>query len=116
MELLDYIRFLLALVFVLGLIGVLVVLARRYGLASRMVLPSGGRGRGKRLKLVEIMAIDPKRRLILLRRDDREHLILLTGQGPDLLIERDIEPPGQAADFQRHLRDAADTPPPEPAP
>jgi len=72
----DYLRFFLALLFVLGLIGVVAALARRAGLGfpTRATHPGGGR----RLSVVEVTPVDGRRRLVLVRRDDKEHLILLS--------------------------------------
>lgn len=86
MELGLYLRFLLALVFVLGLIGAIAWLARRFGLGGRLA-PNTGRER--RLGVVEVTTLDARRKLVLLRRDDAEHLVLL-GPGQDLLVERNI--------------------------
>ena len=80
---LSYIRFLLALVLVLGLIALLAWAARRFGFAARSV--GGLRGR-RRLTIAEILPIDARRRLVLLKRDEVEHLVLL-GPTQDLLIE-----------------------------
>lgn len=82
----TYLKFLMALVFVLGLIGVLAVIAKRFGLGNRG--PSR-RSKEKRLFVVETMPLDAKRRIVLVRRDDREHLILL-GTAGELVIEADI--------------------------
>ena len=85
MDISQYFRFLLALAFVLGLIGLVAYAVRRFGLGNRI---PATRGRDRRLEVVEILPMDARRRLVLLRRDDREHLVLLgPGQGPDLLIE-----------------------------
>lgn len=81
----DYIRFTSALIFVLALIGLLAWLARRFGLAPR-VTPEIARGR---LAVVEVRSIDAKRRLVLIRRDSVEHLVML-GMNQDLVIERAI--------------------------
>lgn len=88
MDLESYLRFVLALVAVLGLIGLIAWVARRFGL-----VPGGaiGTGRSRRLGVIEAMPLDGKRRLVLVRRDDREHLLLLgPGTGNDLVVERDI--------------------------
>ena len=53
MEWTAYVRFLLALAFVLGLIGGLAWLARRYGLAGAIAVTSGAAG--KRLGVQEAM-------------------------------------------------------------
>jgi len=47
------------------------------------------KGAGRRLAVIEVAAVDTKRRLVLLRRDDREHLVLL-GANSELLIESGI--------------------------
>jgi flagellar protein FliO/FliZ len=78
----TYLRFLIALVFVIGMIGALAWAMRRFGWANRFVAPAGK----KRLSVLEVLPIDGKRRLVLLRRDAVEHLVLL-GIGGDLLIE-----------------------------
>lgn len=87
MEFTDYIRFVLALAFVLGLIGLATVAARRFGMMPRVTKPT--KQTGKRLSIVEIAPIDAKRRLILVRRDEVEHLIVL-GTSSELLIESGI--------------------------
>jgi len=75
----DYLRFLAALGFVLGLIGLLAWLAARYRLGS---VPARA---ARRLAVVEALPIDPRRRLVLIRCDDREYLLLL-GQDGNRLI------------------------------
>ena len=87
-----YTRFILALVAVVALIAVLAWAARRFGLAGRFAAPSGRR----RLGIVETAAIDGKRRLVLVRRDETEHLVLVGAEGA-LLIERGINAPVPAA-------------------
>lgn len=88
MDLESYLRFVLALVAVLGLIGLIAWAARRFGLVPGGAISAG---RGRRLVVVESLAVDGKRRLVLVRRDDREHLLLLgAGTGSDLVVERDI--------------------------
>ena len=78
-----YWRFLLALAFVVLLIGACAWLARRFGLGGRFVVAGGKR----RLGVIEVLPLDGKHRLVLLRRDEAEHLVLL-GQHNDLVIER----------------------------
>lgn len=90
---LDYARFLLALVFIIGLIGLFALLLRRLGPAGMRLTPS--RGKERRLGVVEVTALDARRRLVLIRRDDKEHLLLL-GHSGDCVIERDIQPPSAA--------------------
>lgn len=89
MDLDAYFRILLALVFVLGLIGILAVIARRLGLGLRVRTRPG---QPRRLSLVEIMPLDAKRRLVLVRRDGVEHLLLL-GPTTEAVVEAGISPP-----------------------
>lgn len=90
MELSQYFRFVFALLFVLGLIGLLALVAKRYGLGmAQSAITKGGK---KRLQLVEVMALDTKRRAILLRRDQTEHLIIL-GTNTETVVETNIVPP-----------------------
>ena len=89
MELDGYIRFLLALLFVLGLIGLLTWLARRLGLGGR-VIPTTGRQ--QRIGVTAAIALDGRRRLVLLRRDDVEHLVIL-GPNSETVVESGIPAP-----------------------
>ncbi len=100
MEFGQIFRFVIALVFVLGLIGVLSIVAKRVGLSPRATRPTPGAK--KRLSIVEVMAVDAKRRLVLIRRDDKEHLVLL-GADRDLVVESNVAtPPEQPSDTGAH--------------
>jgi len=85
----TYLQFVAALAFVLALIAVLAWAMRRFGLFSNVIPARGGK---RRLGVVESATIDAKRRLVLIRRDDREHLLLL-GANNDAVIETGITPP-----------------------
>ena len=50
---------------------------------------SGGRGRHLRLAVMDATPVDSRRRLVLVRRDDVEHLILIGGP-TDLVVEQNI--------------------------
>ncbi len=50
---------------------------------------SGGRNRKTRLAVMDATAVDSHRRLVLVRRDDIEHLLLIGGP-TDVVVERDI--------------------------
>lgn len=50
---------------------------------------AGGRNRKTRLAVMDATAVDSHRRLVLVRRDDIEHLLLIGGP-TDLVVERDI--------------------------
>jgi flagellar protein FliO/FliZ len=75
----DYVRFLAALAFVLGLIALLAWLARRYRLGG---VPANT---ARRLAVVEVLPIDPRRKLVLVRCDDRDFLLLIGQDGNQVL-------------------------------
>jgi outer membrane biosynthesis protein TonB len=50
---------------------------------------SGGRNRKTRLAVMDAAAVDSHRRLVLVRRDDVEHLLLIGGP-TDVVVEQDI--------------------------
>lgn len=79
MEFLDYARTLFALLATLALIVGAAYLARRLGM-----LQPGGPG-VKRMRVTETLLIDTRRRMVIVRVDDREHVVLL-GPGGDVLV------------------------------
>lgn len=97
MDLEIYVRFLLALILVLALIAALTWAARRFGFGGHLV-PNAGKS--PRLAVVEVRTVDPRRKLVLVRCDQREYLVLL-GAGQDLLLERDINAPPAAPASER---------------
>lgn len=105
MDVVDFGRFLLSFLVVIGLIGGLGWVLRRYG-AGR-ITPAGGKGR---LGVVEVATVDAKRRLVLVRRDDTEHLLLL-GPASETVIETGVGGSGGASGFARQLAGAQSAPP-----
>lgn len=89
MEFDVYLRFLLALAVVLGLIAALTWAARRFGFGGSL-LPM--KARTTRLVVVDALMLDPKRRLVLLRRDETEHLVIL-GPSGETVVEAGILSP-----------------------
>lgn len=87
MDTISYLRFVASLVLVLGLILAGLWALRKFGLGAMVSRPGGRR----RLSVVEAVAVDARRRLVLVRRDGREHLLLVGGT-TDLVVERDIAP------------------------
>jgi flagellar protein FliO/FliZ len=82
---LYYLRFVVALGVVLALIAGLAWVLRRTSLGRAAI------GRNGRLSVVESMSLDPRRRLLLVRRDGVEHLLLLGATG-ELVVEAGIRP------------------------
>jgi flagellar protein FliO/FliZ len=85
MELDIYVRFVVALVFVLALIGLIAWAGRRMGFLGRVVTARAG----KRIGVIEAAALDGKRRLVLIRRDEVEHLVVL-GPNTETVVETGI--------------------------
>jgi flagellar protein FliO/FliZ len=75
----DWARALFALLATLALIGAAAYGARRLGM-----LQPGGQG-PRRLKVMETLMLDPRRRLVIVRCDEREHLLLLS-PGADIVV------------------------------
>jgi flagellar protein FliO/FliZ len=86
MNFLDLLRALFGLAFTLGLIGLAAWAARRYApqLMARLNAERGER----RMTVVETLVLDPARRLVLVKIDNEERVLLL-GEGKEL-----IEPKG----------------------
>ena len=101
MDTVNYIKFILALLFVLSLIGLLALAVRRFGFGVPQI--PFKRAAEKRLGMIELMPIDAKRRLVLVRRDDQEHLILI-GATSETVVETNIVAPSKnVADFSKAL-------------
>ena len=81
----QLLRFVFALVFVLSLMGGL-ALALRY-VRDKYQLAPGGK---KRLRITESLQLDSRRRAVILKRDGREHLVIL-GASSETVIESGIE-------------------------
>jgi flagellar protein FliO/FliZ len=81
------IRFFLAFLIVLGLIGATAWAVRRFG--SGRLGGAGARGRQPRLAVIDHATVDARRRLILVRRDNIEHLIMIGGP-TDVVVESTI--------------------------
>jgi flagellar protein FliO/FliZ len=80
------VRFFLAFLIVLGLIGAAAWAVRRFGSAR---LGGVVRGRQPRLAVIEYATVDARRRLLLVRRDNVEHLVMIGGPS-DVVVESNI--------------------------
>ena len=80
------VRFFLAFLIVLGLIGAIAWALRRFG-AGRF--RDNARGRQPRLAVIDHASVDGRRRLILVRRDNVEHLLMIGGP-TDVVVEPNI--------------------------
>jgi flagellar protein FliO/FliZ len=82
----------LSLLVVLGLIFAAGLVARRLAHSGGLALRKPGT---RRLALVESLTLDGRRRLLLVRKDGAEHLLLVGGAN-DLLVEAGPARPGFA--------------------
>jgi flagellar protein FliO/FliZ len=80
MDVIDFARYIGALILVVGLVGAAGLAARRFGLGS-LVKPQATR----RLSIVETLAVSPRQRLMIVRRDGVEHLILSGSDGVEVI-------------------------------
>lgn len=80
------VNFVIAFVVVLLLIGAATWLVRRFG-ATR--LDPAARSRQPRLAVVDAAAVDGRRKLVIIRRDNVEHLLMIGGP-TDVVVETNI--------------------------
>lgn len=113
MDLGGYLQFLLALAFVLGLILLSAAALRRFGPGMQGMRRQAG---GRRLEVLEVLPLDARRRLVMVRRDGRAHLLLL-GANDDRVVETDFDADaptsGRIAPLgEGRVENAGDAPPP----
>ncbi|WP_137131255.1 flagellar biosynthetic protein FliO [Rhizobium sp. FY34] len=80
----------------LCLVGVLLILRRRTGPAPFL---RGGKNRQPRLQVLDAAAVDARRRIVLVRRDNVEHLVMIGGP-TDIVIESGIQSASQISALQ----------------
>lgn len=85
----DYVRAIVWTLVALVLLVIVLVIVKLIRGMTFGTFVAGGRNRKTRLAVMDATAIDSHRRLVLVRRDDIEHLILIGGP-TDVVVERDI--------------------------
>jgi flagellar protein FliO/FliZ len=98
------VKFLIAFAVALAVLGVGGYVMRRF---------SGPRGRQLRLAVINTASLDGRRRLVLVRRDNVEHLLLIGGP-TDVEIEPNIDRTGAAASGSAPVRETNPSPSPKP--
>lgn len=73
----------------IALLALVVVFWLMKARSERGERTKGGRGRMPRLGVLDVVAVDTRRRLVLIRRDDVEHLVMIGGP-TDIVIETRI--------------------------
>lgn len=91
MDFLSLLRMMGALLVVLGLLAGGLWVVRRYDIRLPGGFAAGLRARGQepRLAIVERLSLDARRSIAIIRRDDREHVLLIAPEGM-LTIESGI--------------------------
>ena len=94
MDLIDFSRYFAALLVVLGLLGGVAVILRKGWLPSGLTGFQGLERRERRLSVKESLILDPRRRLLIVKSDDVEHVLLLGPERETVLETRParIEP------------------------
>src|SRR5258708_17020783 len=101
--------FFLSFVAVLALIGLAAWLVRRF--AGNRLGANTNRGRMPRLAVIDAAAVDNRRRLVLVRRDNVEHLLMIGGP-TDIVVEPNIVPATSGRDQMSSRPARAAEPPP----
>ncbi len=81
MDMILLLKFFSAFVFVIALMLLFSWLLKRMGLSGPLVTSAAAR----RLKIVEFLPVDHRRRLVLVQCDDKEYLLLL-GAGSETVV------------------------------
>ncbi len=89
----SWLRIIVAFAFVSGLMGLLAY-GLKYISLRGMKLP-GMSSKTQRLQVVENLTLDVRRRLVIVRRDNVEHLLLL-GINQDIVVESNLTAPPQS--------------------
>jgi flagellar protein FliO/FliZ len=90
-------KMVLAFIVVLALIALTAWLVRRFG--SERLGVGATRGRQPRLAVIDAASVDGRRRLVLIRRDNVEHLMMIGGP-TDVVVEANIVRGAQPRDAQ----------------
>ncbi len=84
----QFLKLLIALGVVLLLMGGLALLLKKLGLAQQTSTKADGK---RRLNIVESLPLDARRRLVIIKCDQAEHLVILSATG-ETVIAKDIPP------------------------
>ncbi len=94
----QFLRLIIALGVVLMLMGGLAMLIKKLGLSAHTsIIRSGDR---KRLQIVESIPLDARRRLVIIKCDKQEHLVILSANG-ETVIAKDIPPVDYSSNYNQ---------------
>ncbi|WP_411817684.1 flagellar biosynthetic protein FliO [Hyphococcus sp. DH-69] len=97
----EILRVVFGFVVVLGMIGLAAYAAQKAGLSTM----NGVTGRKKRLSLREVLPLDARRRVAIIKCDDTEYLIMLGPQG-ETVIDKELKPSVEHAETEDQLQNA----------
>ena len=83
----QILKLIMAMLFVLSLMGLLAFALKKLGLSGAMPVNTNK----KRLKLIEVLHLDSRHKAALIQRDNTQHLVIL-GPNGETVIETDIKP------------------------
>jgi flagellar protein FliO/FliZ len=86
MDMVDAFRYLGALALVLALVGAAGLAMRRYGLPGIV-------GSGRRLAIVDSLMLGRQHRVVILRCDGIEHILVTAPQGATIVSSAPLRPP-----------------------
>jgi flagellar protein FliO/FliZ len=98
----DAVKFIIVFMLILAILVPL--LWRRFSVGP--LSPLGPRGRQPRLAVIDSAAVDVRRRLVLIKRDNVEHLLMIGGP-VDIVVEANIARTGTVAREPRPIPDIA---------
>ena len=87
MESTEILRFISALVFVVALMGGLWLILKKLGINGGFTLQQGKK---RRLHIVEMLPMTSTHKAVLLRCDDKDHLVIL-GPNGETVVEKSIQ-------------------------
>ncbi len=87
-ELPQFLRLIIALCVVLLLMGGLAFILKKLGFSTNPTVKNSDK---RRLKVVESIPLDARRRLVILQCDNTEHLVIL-GPNSEIVVAEDIPP------------------------
>lgn len=97
---LGIIKFLAALVFVLALMGGLSLILKKLGLGN----PALAARNHKRIKLIEVLPIDVRRKAVILECDGEQHFVILSPAG-DTVVQNNLSK--RVVSHESIIKDAA---------
>lgn len=82
MELSQLMQFVFSLILVIGLIWLTAYLMKRFGVDKRLRGVTGQQGR---LAVADVLYLDPRRKLMIVRADAQEYLLLVSNEKTEIL-------------------------------